>query len=203
MARHRHGDRTLLSGVSVAPVRLRLYCYHGKSAKTYVQTHLTTGLTCDSMYTNTTHLYIHHFVLFIMCKGPENMIPRKNCSSQMVLCISLGTRECVKRFSTPSLYFTVKNALLIHTHDAPMSTVLPRVQYFSDMILNVQKLWPTLTQWPADMSCGGLGWDKITLNVRFGTLTGPWGNIHRYHKIYYILVRFVFHDQLAQEVWRW
>ena len=60
MAGHRHGDRTLLSWASVAPVRLRLYCYHGKSAKTYVQTHLTTGLTYDSMYTNTTHLYIHH-----------------------------------------------------------------------------------------------------------------------------------------------
>ena len=166
MAKHRHGDRTLLSGASVAPVRLRLYCYHGKSAKTYVQTHLTTGLTCDSMYTNTTHLYIHHFALFIMRKGPENMILRKTCWSQMVLCISLGARECVKRFPTPSLYFTViKRPIDTHTW-----TFVPRVQYFSDMILNVQKLWPPLTQWPADMSSGGLGWDKITLNVHFGTL---------------------------------
>ena len=35
MARHRHGDRTLLSEASVATVPSRLYCYHPKSAKTY------------------------------------------------------------------------------------------------------------------------------------------------------------------------
>ena len=51
MVRLGHGDRTLLSEVSVAPVQARLYCYHAQSAKSCtVQTHLTTWQTYYSMH---------------------------------------------------------------------------------------------------------------------------------------------------------
>ena len=59
MVRLGHGDRTLLSEVSVAPVQSRLYCYHAQtaqSAKTCtVQTHLN-GKHMSLMHPSMTHL---------------------------------------------------------------------------------------------------------------------------------------------------
>ena len=87
MVRHRHGDRTLLSEPSVAPVPSRLYCYHAKTAKTctlfrvqtydFVHTSIT-FLPASRLYCyhaksakTYTHCLMKHFILKSKDQGPS------------------------------------------------------------------------------------------------------------------------------------